>query len=533
MKAEQFYQTMVETITSSLDIGKALENSFSFLRTLMDVDLFSLFYYDFDKEGIYCLAETGVSGTTVAFETPIFCGGLPSHLIQPERSAEFVRKLQLPEINMIPKEEMEWYYENNPIMKQRYGEFMHGSVLRLWLYINNDMTGTLILSSRHPNAFSSRATQLLQSVRQPITMAMSNARRYQELLVLKSRLEEDNRALRQELRDDTGSRPVGVDFGLRDVMRKVMQVAATASPVLLLGETGTGKEVIANTVHQISNRRNGPMVKVSCGAFPEGLLDSELFGHEKGAFTGALTFHRGRFERADNGTLFLDEIGELTPNAQVKLLRVLQENKIERLGGDRPVDINVRIIAATNRNLENMIRNGEFREDLWYRLNVFPIHIPPLRLRKMDIPSLVSHFVLKKSREMNLRVIPTVHRQTIHQLTAYHWPGNVRELQNVIERALILNPGPILTIPESFLTDYHSVEMEPPTHGYMNSGHVFPNLNDVQTEHIKNALVRCHGVVNGPDGAARLLKINPNTLRARMRKLGIPHGRQAHQSSFS
>jgi len=224
-------------------------------------------------------------------------------------------------------------------------------------------------------------------------MAMSNARRYQETVRLKNLLAEDNRALFRELEEVSGTRVVGAEFGLRQVMEMVRLVAQSNSPALLLGETGSGKEVIANAIHLTSSRRNGPMIRVQCGAIPETLLDSELFGHEKGSFTGAIARKRGRFERADKGTIFLDEIAELTPEAQVKLLRVLQEKEFERVGGAETIAADVRVIAATHRNLEERVREGRFREDLWFRLNVFPIHIPPLRQRREDIPSLVQYFV--------------------------------------------------------------------------------------------------------------------------------------------
>ena len=248
--------------------------------------------------------------------------------------------------------------------------------------------GALLVSSEGLGRFTADHGRLLVSVREPFAIAMMNARRYQELAELKDRLAEDNVALAADIKRKVGVEVVGAEFGLRQVMEQVRQVAPTNSPVLLLGETGTGKEVIANAIHIASARNKGPMISMQCGAIPDGLLDSELFGHEKGAFTGAVGRKRGRFERAHRGTLFLDEIGELSPDAQVKLLRVLQEKKLERVGGTQTIDVDARVIAATHRDLEAMVREGSFREDLWYRLNVLPIRIPPLRLRREDIPSL-------------------------------------------------------------------------------------------------------------------------------------------------
>jgi transcriptional regulator with GAF, ATPase, and Fis domain len=289
--------------------------------------------------------------------------------------------------------------------------------------------------------------------------------------------------------------------------------------VLLLGETGVGKDIIANTIHFLSLRKDAPFIKVNCGAIPEALVDSELFGHEKGAFTGAVAQKRGRFERAQTGTLLLDEIGELPLEAQVRLLRVLQDKEIERVGGHKSISLNIRIIAATNRNLEEMVKTGHFREDLWYRLNVFPIWIPPLRQRKADIPALVDYFLQEKSRELKLPDIPRVAPGQIELLINYDWPGNVRELQNLIERALILKPKGPLTFESIHIQKQQQVfsEVQQPNH--------IEKLDVIVGRHISFALSRSKGKIHGKGGAAELLGINPNTLRSRMRKLGIHYGR--------
>ncbi|MCD4775709.1 MAG: sigma-54 dependent transcriptional regulator, partial [Candidatus Aegiribacteria sp.] len=309
------------------------------------------------------------------------------------------------------------------------------------------------------------------------------------------------------------------NFGLKDAMDRIRQVAALDSPVLLLGETGVGKDVIANAIHYSSTRRDGPFINVNCGAIPETLIDSELFGHEKGAFTGALSQKRGRFERADKGTILLDEIGELPPLAQVRLLRVLQDKEIERVGGTKIIPLNIRIIAATNRNLEEMVKTNQFREDLWFRINVFPIWIPPLRERKTDIPALLQHFISLKVKDLKLPAIPKLSPGAIAPLMEYHWPGNVRELQNVVERALILNPNGPLTFKHLNLqqqqknSNLPELTIEP------------DNLDEMISRHIRRALSRVNGKIHGPGGAAELLGINPSTLRNRMDKLGIDYGR--------
>jgi transcriptional regulator with GAF, ATPase, and Fis domain len=258
---------------------------------------------------------------------------------------------------------------------------------------------------------------------------------------LKDIVDAENRELSRELRHFSGDEIVGAEYGLKATMEMVRQVAPLNSPVLLLGETGVGKEVVANAIHYTSSSRGGPFIKVNCGAIPENLLDSELFGHEKGAFTGAITQKRGRFERADKGSIFLDEIGELPLQAQVRLLRVLQHKEIERVGGTKSIPVDVRIIAATHKSMEEMVRSGAFREDLWFRLDVFPITIPPLRRRKEDIPALVHHFVERKSKDLKIYPPPSVSAEEVERLKAYHWPGNIRELENLIERELIYKRG--------------------------------------------------------------------------------------------
>ena len=298
-------------------------------------------------------------------------------------------------------------------------------------------------------------------------------------------------------------------------MYKVRQVASLDSPVLLLGETGTGKDVIANAIHYSSSRSEGPFVSVNCGAIPDTLIDSELFGHEKGAFTGALAQKRGRFERAHTGTIFLDEIGDLPLQAQVRLLKVLQSKEIERVGGIRTISLDIRIIAATNHNLAEMVKQGTFREDLWFRLNVFPIRIPPLRERQADIPALIQHFINHKARELKLAGIPELAPGAIDPLTRYHWPGNVRELENVIERAIILNPIGPLTFEHLYPGQPTNI---PATVG---PGKELTSLDEVISRHIHQTLSRTNGRISGANGAAAVLKVNPSTLRNRMKKLGI------------
>jgi len=335
----------------------------------------------------------------------------------------------------------------------------------------------------------------------------------------------NNRHLNRQPHGHSEEEIVGAEFGLKQVMEMVGQVAPLNSQVLLLGETGVGKEVIANAIHFSSPRAQGPLIKVNCGAIPKNLVDSALFGHEKGAFTGAETLKWGRFERADKGTLFLDEIGELPLEAQVRLLRVLQTKEIERVGGNNPIHLDIRIIAATNRDLEEMVNQGQFREDLWFRLNVFPITIPPLRQRPDDLPALVSHFIRKKAREMKTPYIPEPEPNDIATLKSYGWPGNVRELENLVERAIIehmtRSPGRPLKLSSSLLADPAGPGDAQPAPRPDSLA-----LNRVVERHIRHVLELTRGKIQGSDGAAALMEIHPSTLRYKMKKLGIPYGRK-------
>ncbi|MDF2696517.1 MAG: transcriptional regulator, NifA subfamily, Fis Family [Labilithrix sp.] len=304
---------------------------------------------------------------------------------------------------------------------------------------------------------------------------------------------------------------VGASPGLRSALDQVRTVAATDATVLIRGETGTGKELIARAVHQLSDRRNGPFIKINCGAIPAGLLESELMGHERGAFTGAVERRIGRFELAQDGTIFLDEIGELALELQPKLLRLLQEREFERVGGSKTLRSNARLVAATHRDLGAMVAERTFREDLFYRLNVFPVEMPPLRERRQDIPLLVEHFVREQSRRLN-RNIRSIPPATLSRLTEYDWPGNIRELQNVLERAVIMAEDGVLAVPALTCASARSV------------AHVSPSADDlasVNKAHILTVLDASGWVVGGPNGAAARLGVKRSTLNFRMKKLGI------------
>jgi len=343
----------------------------------------------------------------------------------------------------------------------------------------------------------------------------------QQVQELQKKLEAENIYLQEEIRKEHNFEElIGNSKGLIDVLRRVETIAPTDSTVLILGETGSGKELIARAIHNRSKRQHRPLVKVNCGAIPTGLVESELFGHMKGAFTGALERRTGRFEVADGGTLFLDEISELPLETQVKLLRVLQEHEFEPLGSSRTIKVNVRIIAASNRDLEKAVQEGRFRPDLFYRLNVLPLTLPPLRERRSDIPLLASFFVDRFSRQ-GAKQITGISQDTMDVLSRYSWPGNIRELQNVIERAVVLSPGNVLRLGKDLLP----ATVEGAEHDSTRASEVAPSspdtLENVERSHILQVLQDTRGVIEGPHGAARILDLHPNTLRSRMKKLGI------------
>jgi transcriptional regulator with GAF, ATPase, and Fis domain len=390
------------------------------------------------------------------------------------------------------------------------------------LRIRGELIGGLTLQASGEGRYGEELLELAGCLAEPFAIALANTLAHEEVLRYQAILLDDKRFLNRELHGDAADGIIGGNTGLRNVMEMVRQVAPLNNTVLILGETGTGKELIANAIHFSSPRRNGPFVTVNCGALPENLIDSELFGHERGAFTGAVAESRGRFERADGGTIFLDEIGELPPNAQVRLLRVLQNREVERVGGKRPIPVDIRVIAATHRNLQSMVAEGSFREDLWYRLSGFPILVPPVRQRKEDVPALARHFVTVRSRDLGIGAPPSIAPGALQRLMAYDWPGNVRELENLVERELILHRGGPLT----FGTILPGPEHKNLPLDAGNNGSLYPlNLDEANAVHITEVLKLAKGKIDGPGGAAEMLGINPSTLRSRLDKLGISYRR--------
>ncbi|MCB2191190.1 MAG: sigma 54-interacting transcriptional regulator [Deltaproteobacteria bacterium] len=503
---DEFFREATLKICSSLDIKVAIKRAFDYLQKHFPLDEIYLDILDTQLGAIRRIAHLAKGkGKAAEKITPL-----------PDQVWEWARSLTAPLIFQARD-------LSGPAQAMAALIKLKGfSDLSLPLRVEGELIGVLILRVQGEGKYNQEHADLLATVADPFALALANALSYQEVLRYRDILLDDNRFLNRELLSNAGDEIIGSNSGLRIVMEMARQVAPLSNTVLLMGETGTGKELIANAIHFASPRKDGPLIKVNCGAIPESLIDSELFGHEKGAFTGAMAGKRGRFERAEGGTIFLDEIGELPPQAQVRLLRVLQNREIERVGGERAIPVDIRVIAATHRNLESMVSQNRFREDLWFRLNVFPIIVPPLRQRKEDVPALTRHFVELKSQELGIAIPPAIAPGALERLMNYSWPGNVRELENLVERELIRHREGLLAF-DSLLPDEKSGELQS-VKDAKEDGPL--NLDQIVTLHIVKVLKLAKGKIHGPGGAAELLGVNANTLRGRMDKLGIPYGRK-------
>jgi transcriptional regulator with GAF, ATPase, and Fis domain len=517
MDENEFFREATLHICGNLVLEEAMFSTFRFLRKEMPVDRLFLQFQDVGLNSLRIIAmATAKKAVKVDLLTPLS----PEALQEQSDLVNEYRQRNKP--NFI------WLFqdnpEKNPVIREVFE--LHKMKATSLMVIPLGATGkvlgggSLVLTTEGDRKFTQQHADLLSLLKEPFSIAMSNALKHREVEKLQEILADDNRYLKGELKRITGDSIIGANFGLKEVMEKVSQVASLDSPVLLLGETGVGKDVIANAIHYSSTRRDGPFINVNCGAIPDTLIDSELFGHEKGAFTGAISQKRGRFERADKGTIFLDEIAELPLLSQVRLLHVLQNKTIERLGGTKTLKLDIRVIAATNQDLKERIKTNQFREDLWFRLNVFPIIIPPLRERKSDIPALLQHFLALKSKQLKLPAIPPLSPGAVETLMEYHWPGNVRELENIVERALILNKSGPLHF------DHLKTDQEEGYSHLTGEPDDIENLDEAVIRHIQKILDRTGGKIHGPGGAADLLGINASTLRNRMKKLGIVYGRR-------
>lgn len=499
------FREVTRRICSSLQLDEALFEVFDYLKDQLPLDAVIITVYEYEtKTARIITAAYALEGVLINQSFPLS-----------DRAWDTIKKWQKESKSATTP----WIRdETNPINREikkiltrmMPREFLwktsQYSSMTCALKVKNEIVGNLTFVAGGYDRYNISHADIIAEVNEPFAIALSNALRYMAL-------EQNNLELQKEAREVRGHVMIGANHGLKMVKQLIEQVSPTMSHVLLQGETGTGKEVVANEIHKLSPRSKGPLICLNCGAIPDTLIDSELFGHEKGAFTGALETRPGRFERADKGTLFLDEVGELPLAAQTKLLRVLQTGEFERVGGRRVIKSNARLICATHRNLEQMIRDGQFRKDLWYRLNVFPITIPPLRERVADIPAILAHFIQAKCQEMNFPRPPGLAPEALENLTSYAWPGNVRELQNLIERALIISRGGPLYFPQLGENHHDSIDLS------LIEPKKFFSLDEAVAAHIKLALSRSRGKIAGENGAAQLLSIHPNTLRSRMKKL--------------
>jgi formate hydrogenlyase transcriptional activator len=489
------------TVVSVLDLHELLSAVSASLRHLVQHEYASLSLYDAETQSLQIHA----------LDFPVSKGLLQEGLSIPVEGSPTGRAITTRQPVFITRSEIAQF--GSDIARRILAEGLM-SAYCLPLISHGRPLGTLVVGSLREETFPLKDAELLQHVANQIAIGVENALSFRQVLDRANKLSEEKLYLQDEIRTEYNFEEIiGESHVLKKVLEQIQTVAPTDSTILILGETGTGKELIARAIHNLSARRERTLVKVNCAAIPTGLLESELFGHEKGAFTGAITQRVGRFELANGGTIFLDEVGDIPLELQPKLLRVLQEQEFERLGSARTTRVDVRLVAATNADLTAKVGEKQFRQDLYYRLNVFPITIPPLRERKEDIPLLVRYFAQKYARRMKKR-IDAVPIKAMTALTEYHWPGNVRELENFVERAVILARGAELQISLTELKQRTKIASVVTPDG-------FATLEGAEREHIVRALGETDWVIGGPSGAAARLGMKRTTLQSRMRKLGI------------
>lgn len=505
--------TLVKEVTlrmhQSLNIEEAMYHVLCYLHEFVPMDNLHAGVYNREKGNIRYLASATINGGSLIDETVQISQAAIEEIdtnVTPGQAVILNKPLDTITIRDLVQAQIAI-----PESRQVYDPGDTFSAMSIMLDLGYPLYGLCTIIKSEVKSYNKSHKQILDLLARPLTGAILNLLHHRQILTRNEQLEQNNQELRHRLGFSDTTQMIGADGGLKSEVIRASQVAAKDSPVLITGETGTGKEVMAHAIHRMSNRRKGPMLCINCGAIPETLVDSELFGHEKGAFTGADTKKRGYFEQANGGTIFLDEVGELTAAVQVKLLRVLEEKTLHRLGGVRPISVDIRIIAATHRNLRNLVAENRFREDLWFRLNVFPIEMPPLRERRQDLPGLVEYLMQRKAREMHLSFDPRLGSYAMETLMNYTWPGNVRELDNIIERSLITCNGEPLTFPELETGLRTSQQTSDAKGGLL-------KLDDMIIQHIRAALEQCNGVISGPNGAAEVLGLNPSTLRGKIRK---------------
>jgi len=489
--------TVNNALVTCLDRQTLLDAIAGALRGVIPYDRIALVLDDPVEGGFKALAISGPVPSPTAIPIP---STWPRH----GSRAGWIAESGLPVLTADLREDSR-FVEHVPLIREGLL-----SALSVPLRSKGQIFGTLNVGSRELGTYDGSHSELLLAIADQVVLAIQNMLAYEEVAALKQRLEQENLYLQEESRAEAPfADVVGASAGIRRVLGKIRMVAETDSTVLVTGETGTGKELVVRAIHELSARKHKILVKVNCAALPSGVIESELFGHEKGAFTGALTRRVGRFELANGGTLFLDEVGDLPQELQAKLLRVLQEGEFERVGGTQTLKVNVRLVAATNRDLASAVHDGRFRADLFYRLNVFPIAIPPLRDRVEDIPRLVRHFAMLYARKMG-KPIDTIGEQVMGKLTAYRWPGNVRELQNVMERGVILATRGRIELDDQLAASVADARTT-----------AAATLEEMERNHILSVLEKAGWRVSGERGAASILGLKRTTLEARMGKLGI------------
>ncbi|CAM4297664.1 sigma-54 interaction domain-containing protein [Vibrio neonatus] len=505
MDKDSFYKQAVEALTGSLSLHHGLQNCLKFMTEVIPGDVLSVHLWDENLCSLRIIASADMTSSRAC-----------NIIIPIEEDFRYIpRWEQTNDVKAVND------YQDDPIsakvqehLKSIYGNHTYSHMISR-IKIGDERICDIALLARGENRFTSLHTELFSSLNSPFGIAVSNSIKHLEIKQMHENLLKENQDLKHKIAGIHRIDVIGSDSGLKQTMQQVEAIALTDAPVLILGETGVGKDVIANEIQALSTRKDEPFIRVNCGAIPESLIDSELFGHEKGAFTGAIERQIGRFERANKGTLFLDEIGELSKQAQVRLLRVLQNGEMERIGSNSTIKVDVRIIAATNRSLDKMVENNTFRADLYYRLCLFPITVPPLRQRLEDIPLFANHFISQCCNKLHIPQ-PEIALGEIANLQSYHWPGNVRELANIIERSVISCQGAELTFctTEPAATPYLlSAQQDPET--------MFYTLDEINKSHIEKVLLFTKGKIQGANGAAEILDINPHTLRSRIKKLGI------------
>ena len=505
------FQEVTNRVCYGMDVEDSLHESFLLLKKFIPLEEMNLNFFDPDLGAIRMISQAtsgGAEKTDVI--TPLSNEARVSRQESVLKGTREARIYNRPESFPISRAWAEFFGQNN----------VSYLVLHLFLGRDRGEMGALTMSAWGKDRFSMDHAHMISTLRAPFTINLVNALQRQEIETLRSRLHKRRAAHPEKNIEGLQDQVLCLDAGLLEVQEQIQKVARLDCTVLLLGETGVGKEVIADTIHALSPRNKGPLVKINCGAIPDSLYDSEFFGHEKGAFTGAVSRAAGHFEKAHGGTLFLDEIGELSSQGQIRLLRVLERKEIRRIGGSEVFPVDVRVIAATNRDLDSMVNRNQFREDLWYRLNLFPILIPPLRERKNDIPIFAQFFLTELSKEMGLKCKPQLSPEIIDRLMDYYWPGNVRQLRHVLERNLILNPQGPLDVDSILRQQKYSRigpgRQDPQSH----------HLDDIICRHIVRTLKKTNGKIHGPGGASELLGVKPSTLRNKMDRLGIAYRRK-------